>query len=148
MPNSSVVCCDTNLVVNWATQPVTSQAWTIVNGWITERRRLVAPLLLRYEATNVLFRREKLRQIPPGASRQGLDAIFSLNMTLVSDPELHFRALELAHRFQLGAAYDAHYLALAEREDCELWTGDRRLFNAVHHHFPRIHYVDIREIAP
>ena len=46
------------------------------------------------------------------------------------DESLHARAIELAHRFRLNAAYDAHYLALAERLDCELWTADERLWNS------------------
>ena len=47
------------------------------------------------------------------------------------DSSIHTRALELAHQFRLNAAYDAHYLALAERLDCELWTADERLWNSV-----------------
>jgi predicted nucleic acid-binding protein len=39
--------------------------------------------------------------------------------------------MEFAHRFNLPASYDSHYLALAEREECELWTADRRLQRAV-----------------
>jgi hypothetical protein len=34
-------------------------------------------------------------------------------------------------QFSLPATYDAHYLALAERENCEFWTADTRLFNAI-----------------
>jgi predicted nucleic acid-binding protein len=37
----------------------------------------------------------------------------------------------LATRFNRPATYDAHYLALAEMMDCEFWTADERLFNAV-----------------
>ena len=37
----------------------------------------------------------------------------------------------LTTRFNHPAAYDAHYLALAEMMDCEFWTADERLFNAV-----------------
>ena len=45
---------------------------------------------------------------------------------------LHQRAWELARYFGLPAAYDAHYLALAEMADCAFWTADKRLFDAVH----------------
>ena len=44
---------------------------------------------------------------------------------------LHRQALILADAFGLPAAYDAHYLALAEHFECELWTADRRLLRAV-----------------
>ncbi|HAG99010.1 MAG TPA: PIN domain nuclease, partial [Ktedonobacter sp.] len=40
-------------------------------------------------------------------------------------------AIEFAHRFHLPATYDAHYLALAQREQCEFWTADARLWNTV-----------------
>ena len=47
--------------------------------------------------------------------------------------------MELAHRFGLHAAYDAHYLALAEHEKCEYWTADSRLCNAVKAKLPWVH---------
>lgn len=37
-------------------------------------------------------------------------------------------ALALAHQVN---AYDSSYLALAEQEGCELWTGDLTLYRAV-----------------
>ena len=34
-------------------------------------------------------------------------------------------------RFNLPRAYDTAYLALARLRNCEFWTADERLFNAV-----------------
>lgn len=51
-------------------------------------------------------------------------------------PGLHRRAIELAGRFRQRAVYDAHYLALAEDLDCELWTADRRFYEAVYGRSP------------
>ena len=34
-------------------------------------------------------------------------------------------------RYELPATYDAHYLALAEWMDIELWTADMRLVKAI-----------------
>lgn len=48
-------------------------------------------------------------------------------ITLYGDRDLHRRALSLAKQLSLPAAYDAHYLALAERLNAELWTADRCL---------------------
>ena len=52
-------------------------------------------------------------------------------MTKTDDREISIRAMEISHRFGLHAAYDAHYLALAEHEKCEYWTADTRLWNTV-----------------
>jgi predicted nucleic acid-binding protein len=56
---------------------------------------------------------------------------FTSTALCLSPLALSTRALELADRFGLSATYDAHYLALAEREGCEYWTADERLWNSV-----------------
>ena len=43
---------------------------------------------------------------------------------------MHVTAMQLAGELRQGAAYDAHYLALAESLDCELWTADQRFYGA------------------
>jgi len=65
----------------------------------------------------------------------------TLPIELHGDEALHQRALELAARFTLPAAYDAHYLALAERFRAPLWTTDRRLAKAVGDNLPEIRLV-------
>ena len=55
----------------------------------------------------------------------------SLGIEFHHGRDLHRRALELASLLQQGAVYDAHYMALAESLDCELWTADRRFHHAV-----------------
>ena len=40
-------------------------------------------------------------------------------------------AFAWTRRLNRAAAYDSFYLALAEGLQCDLWTADRRLFNAV-----------------
>jgi predicted nucleic acid-binding protein len=50
------------------------------------------------------------------------------------------RVLELALEHNL-AAYDAAYLALAESEGCELWTGDRPFYQAVKARLPRVKWI-------
>lgn len=47
------------------------------------------------------------------------------------DDALLERAFELAAVHNRPAGYDCVYLALAERLQCEFWTGDLRLVNAV-----------------
>ncbi|MFQ6099728.1 MAG: type II toxin-antitoxin system VapC family toxin [Anaerolineae bacterium] len=53
------------------------------------------------------------------------------DVKLIYPDGLHRQAWEPATRFNCPTAYDAHYLALAEMFDCEFWTADRRLYNAV-----------------
>ena len=47
----------------------------------------------------------------------------------------------MASRLNQGAAYDAHYLALAEEFGCELWTADGRFFRAVSSGVDNVHWL-------
>jgi predicted nucleic acid-binding protein len=59
------------------------------------------------------------------------DDFLRLGIIARSPDGLHRLALELACRYELPAAYDAHYVALAELLDCALWTDDRRLVTQI-----------------
>ena len=45
--------------------------------------------------------------------------------------DLHLAAWELARVHNQRRVYDCIYLAAAQAEGCDQWTGDRRLVNAV-----------------
>ena len=47
----------------------------------------------------------------------------------------------VAPHLNLHAPYDAHYLAMAETHQREIWTGDERLYNAVRMQWPQIRWV-------
>ena len=65
----------------------------------------------------------------------------ALSLRFHSETELHPRALALAERFSLRAAYDAHYLALAEWLGGEFWTADAALVRVVGAALPWVHLV-------
>jgi predicted nucleic acid-binding protein len=48
----------------------------------------------------------------------------------------------LADQFSLPAAYDAHYLALAELLEGEFWTADGQLARRVQPSLPWVHLVE------
>lgn len=67
--------------------------------------------------------------------------VLGFAIELVEEVGLPERAIEIAHQLAQPTTYDSHYLALAEARDCELWTGDRRFFTAVHDAVPRVRWV-------
>jgi predicted nucleic acid-binding protein len=52
-----------------------------------------------------------------------------------------FKNWDLAKEFNLPVCYDMQYLAVAELADCELWTLDKRLVNAVHGKNKRVKWI-------
>jgi len=56
------------------------------------------------------------------------------------------RAYEIATLLELPTAYDAQYLAVAERYECEFWMADERLHNAVSSRFPSVQWLGSQEV--
>ena len=142
MSNSSL-CVDANLVIRLVADPqdiVVRQMW---EQWDADRRQIAAPTLLYYEVSNALYRYQQAGMMSASAVRLALKAALALPVRVYGEPELHQRALDLAERFSLPAAYDAHYLALADWLGGEFWTADRRLARAVHDELPWVRVVDV-----
>jgi predicted nucleic acid-binding protein len=97
----------------------------------------MAPDVFPIEVAHALARSERRGIITPA---QG--PIF-LADTLASQPHLHpklpllWRAYSIASNARIGA-YDCLYVALAEREGCEVVTADDRLVRSLRPTFPFI----------
>ncbi len=132
--NSRVVIVDTSIVVKWVLdEPDSAIAIALLRKWISEATAIRAPALLAYEVTNVLYQRVRKGELSFDKAKQALTDVFTseLKLKFSDQASLSMKAIELAHQHALSAAYDPHYLALAERENCEYWTADKRLWNAV-----------------
>ena len=127
----SSICVDANLVIRLVADPRDRSVHQLWERWDAEKRQLVAPALLYYEVTSALHRYQRQRLFSASSARLALRAALSLPIRLYGGPDIHWQALDLAERFSLSAAYDAHYLAVAERLEAEFWTADRRLVQAV-----------------
>ena len=65
----------------------------------------------------------------------------ALDIHYLDPPGLSLRAFEMAACFKQPAAYDAHYLALADHLSCPFWTADERLYNGVQADFPHARWL-------
>ncbi len=124
---NSWLCVDANLVIRLVADPKDETVRQLWEQWDTESRQLAAPTLLYYEVANALYRYQKLGLMSASSVRLALDASLALPLELHGETDLHRRAVDLAGRFSLPAAYDAHYLALAAQLGGEFWTADAKL---------------------
>ncbi len=128
---STTHCVDAGIVVRAVVttgHPAVRQVW---RDFAAAGADLVAPLLLRYEVTNVVHRLRRAGEVDEETAAKALDRMLNLPIDCYDDLDLYGRAVDLAAKFSLPASYDAHYLALAERLGVDLWTTDRRLAAAV-----------------
>ena len=129
--NSSLVCVDASIIVDLLTDlDSNDQLLALWEGWRDSEAQLVAPQLLRYEATNALYRMVKKGALSHASASDAISVMIGLPIQLYNDAALHNRAYQIAQELALGATYDAHYLALADQLRCELWTRDGRLARA------------------
>ena len=136
---SSWICVDANLVIRLVADPSDEAVQRLWVQWDAAHRQLAAPSLLFSEVTNALYRYQQLGYLSASSADLALEAALALPLRLHAEADLYRRALALAGRFSLPAAYDAHYLAVAEHLGGELWTADRRLARAVQSELDWVH---------
>lgn len=140
---NSTICVDANLVIRLILDPEDTVVHQLWDTWDAEHRVIAAPTLLFYEVSNALYRYRQAGTMRDASVQLALEAALALPVQLHGAPILHARALALAMRFSLPAAYDAHYLAVADVLDAEFWTADRRLGRAVGDILPWVHVVSL-----
>lgn len=95
-----------------------------------ERITPCAPRLWMSETTSAVRAYLAQKQITTNEAEQALRTIHALRVEIIDeDKALCVRALELAGMLAQSKAYDAIYLATAEKMEAEFWTADERLFN-------------------
>ncbi len=129
---SEFVVVDASLAFKWLVEEEDSdKATTLTRLWGDQGTQIAAPPLMPFEVANALHRRVLRGELTVEVAAGLMRDLMSLGVALHATPNLHSRALEFASHLKQGAAYDAHYLALAESLGCEVWTADRRFYRAV-----------------
>jgi predicted nucleic acid-binding protein len=125
------VVVDASLAAKWLVNEAHSEkALTLALSWARGGVQPVAPYLMPVEVANALYRRVVRAQMTLDVAIRLLDALVESGIQLREPSGLHRRSVELAAQLHQNAAYDSHYLALAEQLDCELWTADERFYRA------------------
>lgn len=93
---------------------------------------LVAPALWSYETTSALAKGVHFGDLTESEVKQALEQLSALPVRQIApDITQNQAALEWTRRLKRASVYDSYYLALAEALECDLWTADQRLFNAL-----------------
>jgi predicted nucleic acid-binding protein len=131
---------DASLVVKWVTDEVGSDkalAW--LNAHSDEE--LIAPAFMPAEVASVIRRKSLRGETTMDQGLKALHFLTSLNIKLAWDWALAEKALSLAAELDQPSTYDTAYLALAERERCDLWTADAEFVGAASARYPFVRLV-------
>jgi predicted nucleic acid-binding protein len=137
------VVIDANILIAFglSAEPFHTQASQLLAALKNSETPLAAPRLFRSEITAVVRKVVFQQRIPHEQGREMLTRLLLYPVDFHDDDALLKSAYELAAKFNRPRAYDAQYLALAQRLSCEFWTADERMFNAVKDQFPNIHWL-------
>jgi predicted nucleic acid-binding protein len=138
----SAVCVDASFVIKLGIPEAGSdEVEDLWREWRDGGREIVAPHLLHCEITSVICHAVYRSKITPEEGLQVLEHILALPIKFLAPEKLHITACKIAIELGQPAAYDAHYLALAQNLGCELWTGDRRLYRTVRDKMPWVRLI-------
>ncbi|MCL4253142.1 MAG: type II toxin-antitoxin system VapC family toxin [Anaerolineae bacterium] len=137
------VVVDSNILiaVHLIDEPLHSKAQHILAYWHTKNISLVAPHLFKSEVTAVVRKAVYLNRVSHQRGQIILDEILNYPILYYEDEALLKRAFELAYEFNRPRAYDAQYLALAERLTCDFWTLDENFINVVKHKLKFVYWL-------
>jgi len=127
---SDRIVVDASLAVRAVLPPRPGEADALAAfvDWHRRGVRLLAPDLLFIEATSAVRRSVASQAISEEAGETAVADLFSLGIESVStDRGLCRRALSLAAELGQARAYDALYMAVAERESAALYSLDEKL---------------------
>ncbi len=125
---------DASIAVKWfLPEPDSPKALVLRNDFQMQIHALLSPDIFPVEVAHALTKAERRGILPQGDALSRTADILAAGPELCPYLPLLPRAVELACHARIGV-YDCIYVALAEREKCELVSADRRLVNT----FPRL----------
>jgi predicted nucleic acid-binding protein len=96
---------------------------------------LIAPSIFPAEAANALTKAERQKLIPIGDARPLIQDVLTTPPALHPIDAIFYRAVEISSRYR-AAFYDCLYVALGEREGCEVVTDDQKMLKNLQTDFP------------
>jgi predicted nucleic acid-binding protein len=129
---------DSNIALKWVLIEADSdKARRLRLDYQRQVHELIAPDVLPIEVAHGLAKAERRGIIPQGDGDRLLTNVLSTPPRLYMYLPLLKRSFSMASQARIGV-YDCLYVALAERERCELVTADDRLLRTLRPSFPFI----------
>jgi predicted nucleic acid-binding protein len=129
---------DSSVAVKWfVAEPYSTEARRILDAYQNGTLSFLASDLINAEFGNIIWKKHLFQGLAVSDAQDILDKFRLLQFTLTPTGELLKDAYRIAVTHQ-RTVYDALYLALGIRENCQVVTADEKLVNAVGTAFPNL----------
>jgi predicted nucleic acid-binding protein len=132
---------DASTAAQWqlSEEPEAEQARHMLRDYAAEKVAFVAPAIWHYEVANIINKAVGTRRLTEEEGCMAFQALQALDIDFVPFPA-PAEAYRLARAYR-RSVYDSLYLATAQNHQIDLWTGDRRLYNAVRESLPFVKWI-------
>lgn len=138
----SSVCIDANIAVAWLSwEQYTAEANALRRDWIERGIEMLAPSLFHAEVVSTIRRHVYSGRMLSEEGEAAFSVYLKIPVKIIDTPEVQRTAWELAKKFNQPVCYDMQYLAVAEIEDCQLWTADKKLADSLRNKTKRIRWI-------
>lgn len=117
----------------------TVPALDMLHGYIAGTVEFVAPRIWSYEIANVMNKAVSIGRLTENEGREAFEILHMLDIEFLDFPS-PANAYRLTRTYQ-QSVYDSLYLTAAHTHNLDLWTGDRRLYNAVKERLPFVRWI-------
>ena len=140
--NSNSVCIDASLALAWLFFDQHRElADELLKAWARDGVGLVVPPLFHAEVTSSIRKKVYFKNVLPEEGERLFTIYSGMPTRTIDMMEMYQKAWQLAKEFNLPVCYDMQYLAVAEVEDCELWTADKKLADSLKGKTKRVKWV-------
>ena len=133
---------DASVALKWQfeDEDASGPATLLLNDFVEGKIELITITLFSYEilsAINVAISRKRISE---AVGKKALNYLATLGIEERSFEGLFDQTFKMARKYNLST-YDCAYIALAERERCDLYTGDRKLFHVAEMNLPLVKWI-------
>jgi predicted nucleic acid-binding protein len=129
---------DASVALCWVIpRPLMPKAVRLRDEYQRQIHELIAPTVFLDEVAGALTKAERQKDIAVGQAIPLYAKVLNSPPVLIAHASLIARAMEISSQTRSGY-YDCLYVALAEREGCELVTADQKSINNLAPYFPFI----------
>ena len=133
---------DASAALKWQfkDEEASDAATTLLGDFVEGKIELITVTLFSYEILSALSVAIKRGRITEAIGQKALTYLTSLGIEEKIFDDLIGTTFKIARKYHLST-YDCAYITLAEREECNFYTGDKKLFNAAKVHLPKVQWI-------
>ena len=133
---------DASAALKWQfkEEEASEAAIALLEDFVEGKIELITVTLFSYEILSALSVAIKRGRITEAIGQKALTYLTSLGIEEKIFDDLIGTTFKIARKYHLST-YDCAYIALAEKEECNFYTGDKKLFNAAKVRLPRVKWI-------